>query len=163
MAGPIVQVAGLAVIEVNTAAGNGLEVLGYTQDGAEIEFEGKYIDVPGDENAGLEDLPVDVQFIGELAIIRLRLTKWDDLVGNKIRALTLGGTAGAPAAVGSLMFNGQLAYRLVINCPTNPYNFNRVVFRQPHSINKGNKYSTWNVQATAYKDANGVLYNAVVT
>ncbi len=158
-----IQVAGAAAIYVDTASSHTLELLGYTRDGAFARFDGYFHDVPVDTHGGEAGPPADVQFMGETALVTLEFTSYDEAVAQKIRPRTYGGTAGTPAAAGLLMLGGSLFHRLVINSAVTPLNFPCAVFREPYEINKGTKFSSWRVEATAYAHpSTGILYNATV-
>jgi len=156
-----VNVFGPAAISVDV--GSGLTALGYTRQGAEIRDQAFWIDVPGDQYGGDQGPPIDVQYLGEIARIRLELTKWDETVATNLRARLAGDTEGQPGTPGTLMFGGSKCSRLLINPTTGPWNFPRAFLRDVWEMNKGTKYSTLVLEYEAHKDANGVLYNAVST
>jgi len=151
----IVQVSGLATIQVGTGSEQALETLGYTQNGVEITFEGFFLDVPGDENGGDEGPPVDVQNLGEIARIRLELTKWDLAIANKVVCRELGGAVGVIATPGSLMFGDTKTYRLAIACPATgaglDYDFPRAFPRMPIEVNRGTKFAKLIMEWEAHK------------
>lgn len=160
-----INVAGATTVKVDTGSAHALDTLstGGLRNGSEVTLNGYYLDVPTDANGGDNGPPTDIQFFGESADIRLELTKWDTVIEDKIQCLLWGGTAGTPGAVGSLMFQGTLSFRLLLQTTSRPFNFPRVVWRQPRTIGKGTKYSTLVLTGTAYKDGSGILYNAVTT
>jgi hypothetical protein len=157
-----IQVAGLA--EVYVEVGSTMTLLGYTRNGAEVTKEGQWLDVPCDSNGGDEGPPADVQFLGEIARIRVELTKWDSTVANTVlkRSKAAAVTAGEPMDAGTLMFASN-AMRVCIKTANNPRNFPRAIPRQPVEINRGTKFSTLVCEFEAHKDANGVLYDASVS
>ena len=157
-----IQVDLAALIQIASPASGVLESLGYTMNGGEITERLFPYNVHSDENGGDAGPPVDIQYMGEMHIIRLLLTRYDEVVINKIRAGLAGGTAGTPGAAGSLYFQELKAWRLLINTINRPRNYTRVVFTEPKELNKGTKHSQALVVAHAYKDANGVLYNSVI-
>ncbi len=140
-----------------------LQTLGYTRNMADIRKEAFFLNVPGDQNGGDDGPPVDVIYLGETALIRLELTKYESVVANIVRARVDGGTAGQSAAPGTLMFSGGGSMRLLLNSPNNPYNFPRCFPRMPIEIGLGTKFSSLIVEFEAHKDAFGVLYNAVTS
>lgn len=155
-----IVVAGLTAVKVDTGSANALELLGYSRDGVDAEYEGYFSDVPGDQNGGESGPPIDVQFMGEIAIVRLELTKWDTAVAAKIRPRTYGGTAGTPTTPGSLMFQGSLSYRLLLHSATTiPQNFPRAFPRHRFVINRGTRFSRLVCEFECHKNASGVLYN----
>ncbi|WP_321377117.1 hypothetical protein [Trichococcus shcherbakoviae] len=156
-----VHVAGPVLVKV--AFLSSLEELGYTRSGVDVRLEPHFLDVPGDEGGGEEGVPIEIEFLGETARIRLELTKYDDTVANKVHARVVGGTAGTPAAAGTLIFAGAKDMRVCLVGTNEPMNFPRCVPREPTELNKGSKFSTLVFEFVAYKDANGVLYNAVIT
>lgn len=156
-----VQVAGLATIKIALAPGTSLLTLGFTVDGARITTEGHAINIPGDENGGDEGPPVDIQYLGETARVRLELTKFDATVATMLEARFSGGTAGMPPTAGGLVFAGSGFFRLLVHSPTTPMNFPcAVLVRTPVEINKGTKYSRMVCEFECYKHpATGVLWN----
>ncbi|MEN6507094.1 MAG: hypothetical protein ABFD92_21365 [Planctomycetaceae bacterium] len=162
MATPAVQVAGLAEIKI-ALAGGALQVLGYTRQGAQISADGFFENVPGDENGGDAGPPVDVQYLGEIARVRLELTKWVAAVADQVVTRVSGATTGRPSPAGTLMFADSKQFRVVVNSPTTPLNFPRCIVRAPYEINKGTVYSRLVLEFEAHKDSSGVLFNSTVT
>ncbi len=156
-----VNVAGLCAVYVDT--GTGLDLLGYTRQGADVRDQAFFVDVPGDQNGGDQGPPIDIQYMGEIAKVRLELTKWDAAIGKEIRSRLAGGTEGTPGGSGTLMFDGSKTARVLLYSPNGPMNFPRAFLRDPWEVNLGTKYSTLVLEFEAHKDATGVLYNAVVT
>ena len=157
-----VQVAGLATIKVGTGDGGSLDTLGYTRDGAQITYEAYSVDVPGDEFGGDEGPPIDIQYLGETARIRLEMTKYDSSVKDKLEDRLLGENAGTPGTPGTLLFADSKTVRLAIDTANdNPdRNFPRATLvKTPIEVNKGTKYSTLILEFVAYEDADGVLFN----
>jgi hypothetical protein len=119
---------GKATISVDTGGGNTLEILGYTRNGADVTEEGFFVDVPGDENGGDAGDPIDIQYIGEMARVRLEMTKLDVAVMNKVMArLNLPGAPKSRGAIGTpgyfMFLNGAHLRGSLINTPTDPQNF----------------------------------------
>lgn len=158
-----VIVDGAAVIKVGTGEEEALETLGYTRNGADVREEAFFLDVPGDENGGEHGPPIDVQIFGEIARIRLEMTKWDTTVAGEVRSRVKDGTAGVPQTAGTLMFGDNKAIRLLIHSTNRPQNFPRAFPRGAIEINKGTRYSMLVCEFEAHKDANGILYNAVTS
>ncbi len=158
---------GKAQIKLSTGSGNSLEILGYTRNGADVSEEGFWIDVPGDENGGDAGDPIDVQYIGEMARVRIELTKFDTAVLNKVQARinnpSSPKTRGAIGTVGIFMFANALTYRLLINTATDPQNFVRCIPRAPTQRNMGTRFTMAVVEFDCYKNDSGVLYNSDVT
>lgn len=161
-----VEVAGLVTVRVDTGASNALEDLGYTRNGADVRSQGFFLGIPGDENGGDEGPPVDIQYFGEIATVRMELTKFDRAIVDKVKSRIYGNTvatAFSPSAAGSLMFGGSLTFRVLLACTTQPRNFPRCVLKEPIEINKGTKYSTLLLEFEAHKNAAGVLWNEAIS
>jgi hypothetical protein len=158
-----VQVFGPALIKVGTGSVGALESLGYTRQAADIRSQGFFLDVPGDENGGDQGPPIDIQYLGEIARVRLELTKWDEVVAAKVRSRLAAGTEGTPGTAGTLMFGGSKSIRVLVHSTTGPMNFPRAFLRDPWEIAKGTRYSTLVLEFEAHKDGSGILYNALVT
>lgn len=160
-----VNVAGLTLIKVGTGGGGTLEDLGYTRNGAETTKEAFWLDVPGDENGGDEGPPVEIQFLGEIARVRLELTKYDPLILEKVAARVAGITAGTVSAsdVGVLMFNASKSIRLALANSNMPRNFPRAIPRGAIELNRGTKFSTALLEFECHKNGSGVLYNTSLT
>src|SRR5690606_1091547 len=118
--------------------------------GVEITEQAFMYDVHGDEQGGDVGPPIDIQYMGEVHAIRATMTKYDEDVLNKVRVRLRGGTVGRTGTPGSLLFAGNLFYRLLINSPLRPRNYPRVVFREAFEVNKGTKHSKAVVIAHAY-------------
>jgi hypothetical protein len=155
--------AGAALIKIQPYNGS-LQELGYTRNGADITTQGFFADVPGDQNGGDQGPPIDIQNFGEIAHIRLELTKWDQTVYNLLKARMVGATAGTPPTSGNFMFQGNLYHRLVVAAVNLPRNFPCVAFREPFTKNFGTRFAVAIVEAIAYKHPEtGILYNEVIT
>lgn len=155
------HVDGPALIQID--AGAGLESLGYTIDGAEIDSEVFTDAVPGDENGGTAGPPIDIQVFGEVHHIHLVFSKWDEAVAAKLKALEAGGTAGQFSNVGSLLYANSSFFRLLINPTSNPINYPRAIIRNKWGINKGSRYSRLVVDLEGHPFQSGVTYNSTNT
>jgi len=158
-----VQVAGVAEVKTGTGTAGALEVFGKTRAGADVRSQGYWIDVPGDDHGGDQGPPIDVQYLGETARIRLEMTKWDETVAAKVRSRLASGAEGTPGTAGTLMFGDDKTIRVLLNTTSGPMNFPRCFLRNEWEINKGTKYSTLILEFEAHKDATGVLYNSTTT
>jgi len=153
-----VQVAGLATIKIDG------EILGYTRNGADVTKEGYWLDVPGDQNGGDDGPPVDIQYLGEVARVRLEMTKWEETVADKIRARVKAQAVGQPADAGTLMFRDAKYLRLTIDAPNLPRNFPVAIPRMPIEMNRGTKFSTLVCEFECHKNAStGVLFDKTVS
>ncbi len=156
-----VQAAGVVTVKFkNTADAAAINTLGQVRNLAEVTKEAFFLDVPGDANGGDDGPPIEVQYLGEIARVRLELTKWDDTEADKIRARLSAGTAGTPGVAGTLMFGSDKHFRLLLDCTNDPRNFMRAFPRMPIEIGRGTKFSTLIMEWECHKDGNGILYNA---
>lgn len=162
-----VNVAGKTQIQVDTGDAHAMERLGWTRGGVETVKEAFWIDVPGDEHGGDEGPPVDVQYIGEIARVRMELTKYDPDVLAKImrRLWDESATAGTPKTPGTLVFGNTRAFRLLLYSITSGMrrNFPRAFPRMPVELNRGTKFSTLVMEWECHKNGSGVLYNTSVS
>jgi hypothetical protein len=159
-----VQKDGACEIKIAVPFGGTLEVLGYTRNGADASQDTHMTDVPGDENGGDEGPPIDIQHFGDVWHITLELTKFDRAVLKKIqRRIPSATTDGTPAAPGTLTFASGDVFRVLLNSPTEPMNFLRCVPRSAIEFNKGTKWMTARVSFDCYKNASGIIHNAVTT
>ena len=159
--------------------------LGTTRDGVGLTSDGYFLDIHNDENGGESGPPIEIQFLGETAKIRIELTKYDPVVAALLEDHCQNTTNGTPAAAGTLMFaasqssgagpgfqNGGCV-ALVVSCltptqtqaTTTPFatgsytrRFNRIVIHDAFEVNRGTKFSTLVVTGTAYKDVNGRVW-----
>jgi hypothetical protein len=156
---------GLASIKVGTGSAGALEALGFTRNGADVSEEGFWIDVPGDQLAGDSGPPIDIQYVGEMARVRLELTKFDTAILAKVmkRLNEVAKVTGAHGTIGRFLFLNALTYRLVIDTPTEPKNFLRAVPRAPTQRNMGTRFTMKVLEFDCYADDSGVIYNAVTT
>ena len=157
-----VRNAGLTTVKIKFPSGS-IETLGYTRNGAEVGEEAHYEDVHGDENGGDAGPPIDIQYLGAIARIRLDCTKFDIAVINKIRARLDSATLGTPGTAGTFMFGGAKDFRLILDCTTDPRNFPRVICREEISSNLGTKYQAWSLTLEAHKNGSGVLWDTTTT
>lgn len=158
-----VNVAGPVNIKTGTGSAAALEELGYTINGARITENAYFSDVNGDENGGNEGPPIDIQYFGQIDIIRLELSKYDPSVWAKIVPLLRGGTAGSVGTVGTLAFAGTKDFRVLLLGTNFTRNYVRCIPRQPQDINVGSKFSTLVLEFECHKDGSGVLWNTTTT
>lgn len=159
-----VQKDGACQIKIASPHDGTLEELGYTRNGVDPEHDGFYSEVHGDQNGGDEGPPIDIQYFGEIARVRIELTKFDLAVFEKIRRrVPSATTAGTPAAPGVLMFAAEDYFRLLLNTASNPMNFTRAIPRSAISYNKSTKWKTASCEFECHKDENGVLWNVATT
>lgn len=155
-----IQVPGPALVRIN--AGEGLEDLGYSINGVEVTPEVFMSDVPGDQNGGDEGPPIDVQYFGETARVRMDLSKWDSAVADKVFARLSTKVGGAIGTPGSLIAAGSHSFRLLILPTSAPMNFLLAFPRAPIETNKGTKFARLTVEWECHA-VSGVLWNVTTT
>jgi len=139
----------------------GGNALGYTRQGADIRNRGFFLDVPGDELGGDQGPPIDVQYLGEIAIVRLEMTKWDETVAASVRTRVSGGSEGVPGTAGTLMFTDSKTVALSIAPTSGGWLFGRAFLRGDWEINKGTRYAVHVFEFECHKDGSGNLYAAI--
>ncbi len=157
------HVAGPALIKVDTGSTHTLEELGYTRDSAEIRFEGHFEEIKSDDQGGDAGPPGDLNYLGERAIVRLELTKWDAAIADKLVPRLYGGTAGMVGEVGTLLLQDAKTFRLLIHSTNTPMNFPKAILFGAIEINKGTRHSRLVLEFVCLKDATGKLYDATTT
>lgn len=161
-----VQVPGPVLIKID--AGAGLESLGYSVNGIEIEEHPFYGDVPGDQNGGDEGPPIDIQYFGEIHRLHIELSNWDAAVAAKLIAKINTGTAGVAGTPGVLMLAGGWYYRLLLvatNTSNNTRNYLRALVRDRTAFNLGTKFKKLSIDFECHANAAGgagVIWNTTV-
>lgn len=133
-------------------------LLGYTANGAEITKEASFLNVPGDQNGGDDGPPIDVQILGEIARVRVELTKYDDTIASVLESRVANGTGGVPPTPGTLMFTDTKTRSLVLQGTTRTLTFPRAFPRGNVEVNKGTKFSRKIFEFECHENADGVLY-----
>lgn len=156
-----VQVAGLVTIKVDTGSAHALETLGFSVNGVDLEENIFTLDVQGDEHGGDAGPPIDVQYLGQVDIVRMELSKYDKAVLDKIRARLWNSGFTTPAAgqvlsadIGALFFAGSKFFRLVLDAANGGFDrdYVKVIFREPITVNRGVKHSIARLTATCYRE-----------
>ena len=125
--------------------------LGFTADGAQVDYLIKTIDVPSDDFGGASGGPSDVQIVGCEANVSLDLTKFDK--ANCEAAMSgVGGTAGVVPELGSFMRQDGKAGQLFLDGVADDYKF-PVAYVTRGGINKGTRFSTFRLQFRCLMDA----------
>ena len=175
----IKQVNVYGVAEVDVAIDRStFNCLGTTRDGVGITTDGYFIEVHNDENGGDAGPPVEIQYVGETAKIRVELTKYDPAVAATLEDhFSNSGTPGTPATTGTLMFAASTvqpsvgsggACAIKIKCagitPNIVRTYTLCVIRDAVEVNRGTKFSTFVLTFTAYKDpTSGKLWAEAAT
>lgn len=106
MASTDLHVNGPAFIQISLG-NQSYSPFGVTIDGPDIEDDGNYEDVFGDDMGPF--LPTDVQFMGQLATIRTEMIRWEETLLRRIlgRINKTWGGIHKPADIGTLMIAGN--------------------------------------------------------
>ena len=154
---------GPVLIRIDTNQGTGLESLGYSEEGPEVEFDEKRLPVYGDQFGGSSGPPIDIQSLSGIYIVRFTLTKYDTAVLAKIEAMVAGGTAGTANTPGTLLFTeSNKIFRLLLSPTSRPMNFLRAV-PMPISWNKGVKHSKPSLSFECHQNASSIYYNTTTS
>ena len=150
---------GPVLVKIDANQGAGLESLGYTEDGAEWNRDVAELRVSGDQFGGTDGDPIDVQHLGGLIYVRLRLTKYDTAVLDKIEPIIPGTTLGAAATPGTLEFTeSNKTFRLLLSPTSRPKNFPRARLKS-FSWVKGVKHSKPELLFECHQNGSNVYYN----
>lgn len=156
-----IQVDGPCHVNVDTGAANALEELGFSINGVTITEIVFTSDVPGDQNGGDEGPPIDVQYFGEIHRIRMELSKYDELILDKVRPKLYGGTAGLTGTSGTLIIGASKTFRLLLLTTNRVRNYPTSMLREtPMELNKGTKFTRMIIEFEAHPVA-GLLHNTV--
>lgn len=156
-----IQLFGLCTVRTGSGAANALEDFGYTVNGANITFDAYWLDVKGDENGGDPGPPIDIQYMGETARVRLEMNKWDEAVEDKIQRLKAA-VLGQPGTAGTLVFAGSKFFRLLLDNANHArvFNFPLAVLRDAKEINAGTRHQVLRCDFVCYKNPDtGILWD----
>lgn len=154
-----VQVAGLTTISVGTGTAGALETLGFSRNGVTVSKNAFWLNVPGDANGGDDGPPIEVQLLGEIAMVRLELTKFDSAIITKLAARLRTFTEGTVPTPGNLVFANSYYYRLLLNNANDVINFPVAIPRGSYEKNRGTKWMTAVLEFECHKNDSGVLHN----
>lgn len=158
-----VNVAGVTTISVGTGSAGALETLGFSRDQPETIDRAYWLDIPGDQNGGEAGPPIDIQYMGQIAIVRVRMTKFERSVFQELTARLKDGTFGTPGFAGTLMFQESKTIRVLLNNANDPINYPRCLCREPIEMGRGTRFSEAILEFEAHRDANGVLHNTTIS
>ena len=166
-----VNVTGRVIVKVQFTAGQGnLLTLGEQMDMTDVERRAFWHNVPGDRHGGPQGPPIEVQYLGEIAIIRIELSRWDPDVWDTLQKRKAIATKGKTllTEVGTLML-ASTPIRLLLHSTTRPENYPCCILREAIQYGMGTKFSTAVAQFEAHRmpatgwAAEGVLQDAVTT
>jgi len=159
-----VQVAGKCLVKIAVASPFSVLLdLGYTRNGVDADEEAFFLDVPGDEYGGDSGPPIEIQWLGAIARIRLELTKFDRTVFDNLRKRVQGSTLGQPATSGTLMIADTKYCRLCLVSANDPRNFPIAIPRNVIGMNLGTRFQTAVCEFECHTNASGVLWNTTVS
>lgn len=159
-----IHVPGPCLVRVD--AGAGLEDLGYTIEGVDVEETAFFGDVPSDLYGGSDGPPCDVQYFGQIATVSIEMSKFDTAVFDKIRARLANesvGVHGGTASAGALMIGGSETIRLLLLPVDTSFaqNFPIAFPRNPITRNVGTKFMRASCDFECHADqATGVIWNS---
>ena len=153
-----IQIFGKTEISTATPSATGtVTELGTAIDMIEPEERVFLHNVPSDAHGGPQGPPVEVQWLGQMAIIPIRMSVWDS---TQVDILRKGHHAAlgviADGEIGSLLFgDGTTTYtgshRLLLNNTGAPINFTNCIIREPISASRGTKFSECNIIFEAHR------------
>ena len=116
------------------AQANGMIPLGIATDSIQITERGYYHDIPGDLNGGQQGPPIDIQKLGEVHTINLRMSSWDKESLHMLEQWfhTTRGTVQQDE-VGQLMFGSNVFCRLLLETQNlhDTRNYWNCIMREP--------------------------------
>lgn len=161
-----IQVTGLVEIQLELQVGT-IVTLGYSEDMIDIEENAFWHNVPGDQHGGPQGPPIDVQYLGQIDIIRAVMSTWDETYMDVLRTRRVNAVLGTVNIneVGQLMLQ-QNPTRVILNSPTRPLNYPTCIVREAISFPMGTKYSAATVIFEAHRTPgltqmapDGLLFN----
>jgi hypothetical protein len=159
------QAAGTVLVKIDANQGSGLESLGYTINGVDIQEEHRHTEVPGDQNGGEEGHPIEEQWLSSVHIVRLELSSYERLVGEKLHAHLAGATAGTTPTPGTFILGASKYFRLLLLSTNTDFirNYTRAILAgEPKEINHGTKWRKFVATFKCYPTTPGgagTLYN----
>jgi hypothetical protein len=140
---------GPAMLYVGTAGGGALEFLGFSEDGVNITLNGHFENVNADYAGPV--LPADVQFMGEEGFIEATLTRFSDVILDKLLVRLSNSVSGNPGNAGSIGFNLLGSFMVQAG-----YAFRLLVYGiyQPNTVQYPNMVAVYNFyQAFLFENA----------
>lgn len=160
-----ITVPGACLVKTGTGLSDALEELGYSIDGVEIQQRSFQLGVPSDSNGGTDGPPVAKQYFGQIHIVSLEMSRYDDAVLQKIETIVNdNGTtaAGAIATPGTLIDpTASNLYRLVLASTNLSRNYLGAIPIDIFNI-RSSKFSRPRVVFECHA-VSGVLWNTTLT
>ncbi|VTS00606.1 hypothetical protein [Tuwongella immobilis] len=141
-----IHVNGPALIAVGAQGLQGqLAQLGISEDGVTIQLNN--YDDPVMTDAGGMRVPVDLQEMGQDAIIRMRLVAYDLAILQRIRKRANAAAEGVGPSVGRLIASNNHGFRVAISSETDePWRFFLCYPRSAQQVKVGTRRSMWDVE-----------------
>ncbi len=118
--------------------------LGTSTDSIQITERGYYHDIPGDLNGGQQGPPIEIQKLGEVHTVNIRMSSWSKTYMQTVEKWyhTTRGTI-EDDEVGQLMFASGVRARLLLNTRDldDTRNYWNAIMREPKSFSIGSKYT----------------------
>lgn len=155
----LVRVAtGLVDIQVAIAGFSGglLTSLGHSDDMGDVSERAYFHNVPGDKNGGPQGPPIEIQYLGSIALINFTLSEFDTAVVDELRKRSVNATVGktVQTEVGAFMLATR-GIRLCMKSPTRPINFPTCIVREPIGAGMGTKYQGYTFSFEAHRTPAG--------
>lgn len=155
-----VHVAGPCLIRTDVSGT--LQSLGYSVNGVDIETVEFRENVAGDENGGDAGPPIEVLKHGDLHIVSIEMSKWEDALVRQLETRVKNGTAGSVTS-GILYHANSRFVRLLLTAPNFTRNYLAAIPIGPcHRGQIGSRYSRTRLQFECHA-VGGVLYNTVTS
>ena len=126
------------------ALSNGCMSLGTATDSIQITERGYYHDVPGDLNGGQQGPPIDIQKLGEVHTVNIRMSSWNQTSVQLLEQWYHSHRGIVEQdEVGQLMFNSRVSARLLLETSDllDTRNYWNAIMREPKSFSIGSKYT----------------------
>lgn len=146
----------------------GIKTLGESMDMVDVEERVFTHNVPGDRYGGPQGPPIEQQWLGEIHVVRMELSRWDPTVWNVVRRRGVRENLGSHQSgdVGALMLASR-SCRLILDCPTRPFNYPCALINSSLQYSKGTKFSSVALQVECHVaqqgDQAGILFNSDTT
>jgi len=168
-----VNISGLITVKVQFRDSSGdwtgsLQKLGESLDMIDIEERVYTHNVPGDRYGGPQGPPIEQQFLGEIHVVRMELSRWDPTVWDLVRKRGVRSAAGSHASgdVGKLLLQDR-SIRLLLDCATRPVNYPCALVNSSLQYAKGTKFTSVSLQCECHVcqtgDQANVLWDRTTT
>jgi hypothetical protein len=137
--------------------------LGFNRDRGDIRVNAHMIDVHSDEKGGDAGPPAEIQMLGQTAVVRCELSRWDTTVmaaiQSRINASSAVAEGASSAYRGKFIFANSYHFELIVASLLKLWYFTCTVPREPTHLNPGTAFSIQEVIFDAYEDpSTGCLY-----